>query len=229
MLYDFLLNNQEEILASTENKTLELAGDHLSSARLKQGLPIFYQQIVSIIQNAEKPAAPPEKKIDTIAMAADCCNEPAMALAAGRPEDAELAKCSGLHGTEMLRLGYTLSHVVHAYGALCQAITETASKKRTAISADEFNALNRCLDVAIAGAVTAFQSDRDTERLEQGARVNGFLMNEMRSVLLSASTAFRSIQQGSVGASGFTGHLVLTSLERLGELIDRSEDGLASH
>jgi hypothetical protein len=228
MLYKFLQKNQEEILFNTEKKTLELAGDHPSSIQLKQGLPIFYKQILGIIKNSENPGSPPAKNIGKIADAADRCDEPAMAQAAGRPEEAELAQSSGLHGSEMLRLGYTLSHVVHAYGALCQAVTEAASKKKTLITASEFHALNRCLDVAIAGAVTSFQSHCDSQGAAQEGKTAEFLTREMRSALLTANAAFLSIHQGTVGVGGSTARLVFRSLERLGELVDRLEDELAN-
>lgn len=48
MLYEFLLKDQEEILALTEEKSLQLAGVRQSSVQLKQGLPIFYEQLVSV-------------------------------------------------------------------------------------------------------------------------------------------------------------------------------------
>ena len=41
LLYQFLLKNKDEILAITEEKTLELAGTLASSDQLKQGLPIL--------------------------------------------------------------------------------------------------------------------------------------------------------------------------------------------
>jgi len=163
MLTDFLQQNKNAILALTERKTLELAGDHPSSEQLKQGLPTFYGHIIKVIGHAGSSEAPPPKDVDAIAKAADRGDEPAMAEAAHRPLEAEVARSASLHGAEMLRLGYTLSHVVHAYGAMCQAITEVATEKDIPIEAREFHALNRCLDVAIAGAVTDYQSRKDSE------------------------------------------------------------------
>ena len=46
--------------------------------------------------------------------------------------------------------------VVHDYGDVCQAATELAVEQQQRISADEFRTLNRCLDNAIADAVTSF-------------------------------------------------------------------------
>jgi hypothetical protein len=221
MLKEFLQRNEAAILALTEKKTLELAGDHPSSEQLKQGLPGFYRQIIEIIGSAYAPSAPPPKDVTAIARAADRGDEPAMADAAGHPLEAELARSAGRHGLEMLRLGYTLSHVVHAYGAMCQAITQITAEEEASINATEFHALNRCLDVAIAGAVTAFQARRD-----QGASGPGQagqeLAHEMRSTIASAKAAFEAIQGGAVGPNGTTAVSLARSLLRLEKLIERS-------
>ena len=50
MLYEFLEKNQEEILASTEKKSFELAGVRPSSEQLRRGLPIFYQQLLFVLR-----------------------------------------------------------------------------------------------------------------------------------------------------------------------------------
>jgi len=50
MLYNFLFQNQKEILAMTEKKTLELAGVRPSSEQLREGLPIFYEQLIEVLR-----------------------------------------------------------------------------------------------------------------------------------------------------------------------------------
>jgi hypothetical protein len=54
----------------------------------------------------------------------------------------------------LVGLGFTVSQVVHDYGDICQAITEWAVEQNAPITTDEFHVLNRCLDTAIADAVT---------------------------------------------------------------------------
>jgi len=213
MLEQFLKQNEDQILKKTEDKSRELAGDHPTSDRLKAGLPIFYGQIISIVRHANNPSTPPPKDIEKIADAADRNDEPAMAEAAGQPEEADLAKSAGLHGVELRKLGYSLSHVVHAYGAMCQAITETASEKEFPIAAAEFHTLNRCLDVAIAGAVTEFQAHSDSQ--ENKDPVN----TEMRNALNSAIVAFQSIKRGIVGVGGTTGQVLENSLKKMDKLL----------
>ena len=222
MLHEFLLKNQEEILAMTEEKTLELAGAHPSSVQLKQGLPLFFNQLLGILHLQRRAFTKPAVDKKGVIKGADQTDEPAMAKAAGQPEEAELAKSAGRHGTELLRLGYTLSHVVHAYGAMCQSITEIASKKKVPISADEFHELNQCLDVAIAGAVTEYQSLRNSQEKNREVEHLGFLAHEMRNAVTSAHLAFQLVKKGTVGTGGNTGRVVDKSLKRIEELIDRS-------
>jgi len=58
------------------------------------------------------------------------------------------------HGRELVDGGYSVSQVVHDYGDICQAITELALEQKAPITVKEFHTLNRCLDAAIAEAVT---------------------------------------------------------------------------
>ena len=57
-----------------------------------------------------------------------------------------------------------MSQVVHDYGDVFQAITELAVETRAPISTEDFRALNRCLDDAIAGAVTEYGRERISPR-----------------------------------------------------------------
>ncbi|HTS82385.1 MAG TPA: hypothetical protein VMH40_17410 [Myxococcaceae bacterium] len=51
-------------------------------------------------------------------------------------------------------MGFTVAQVVHDDGNVCQAITELAIERNPLINAEDFHTLNRCLDTAIAEAVT---------------------------------------------------------------------------
>jgi len=221
-LHEFLLKNKTDILDLTEEKTLELAGTRASSDQLKQGLPIFFQQLLGILLLERPAVTKPAASKKGATKGANEADESAMAMAAGKPEEAEVAESAALHGTEMLRLGYTLSHVVHAYGAMCQSITELAEKKDFHIDVGGFHDLNQCLDVAIAGAVTEYQKLRDTQEKDREDKHLGFLTHEMRNALTSATMAFQMIERGSVAVAGSTGKVVTKSLKRMQELIDRS-------
>ncbi len=89
------------------------------------------------------------------------------------------------HGKELLELGYSVDQVVHDYGDICQAITDLAVERDAPFSVNEFRTLNRCLDNAIANAVSEFSARRDvTFALKQSADENerrGVLVHEIRN------------------------------------------------
>jgi AbrB family looped-hinge helix DNA binding protein len=61
-----------------------------------------------------------------------------------------------LHGRDLLVQGFTLEQVVRDYGDVCQAVTNLAFETNASIEVEEFRTFNRCLDDAIAGAVTKY-------------------------------------------------------------------------
>jgi len=84
----------------------------------------------------------------------------------------EMNAAATKHGSDMLCRGFTIGQVVHDYGDVCQAVTELAFELNAQITVDEFHTLNRCLDDAIADAVTEYarlreqsRADEETERL----------------------------------------------------------------
>jgi signal transduction histidine kinase len=94
------------------------------------------------------------------------------------------------------------------------------------MSTADFHTLNRCLDNAIAGAVTMFMRESQQSRFEEAAdrsdeRV-GFLVHELRNLVNTATVAFEVLKTGSVGASGNTGAVLNRSLGGLRDLIARS-------
>jgi signal transduction histidine kinase len=126
----------------------------------------------------------------------------------------------------LLLQGFTIDQVVHDYGDLCQAVTELAIEKKAPVSADEFHTLNRCLDDAIADAVTEFGWQRDQLISEMGNRAMserlGFLAHELRNLLNTAILSFAAIKGGGVGLNGATSVVLEKSLVGLRDLIDRA-------
>ena len=68
----------------------------------------------------------------------------------------EIGESAKKHGQDLLLQGFTIEQVVHDYGDVCQSVTDLAVEMGAPISTDDFRTLNRCLDNAIAGAVTEF-------------------------------------------------------------------------
>jgi signal transduction histidine kinase len=125
-----------------------------------------------------------------------------------------------------LSLGYTVDQVVHDYGDLCQSITGLAFERDAPFQIDEFRTLNRCLDNAIADAVTEFSYQRDCaadeKRTIEANQEAGFLAHELRNALGTATLAFATAKSGNLGFSGATGSILERSLTALGDLIDHS-------
>ncbi len=134
------------------------------------------------------------------------------------------------HGSDLLRGGFTVAQVVHDYGDVCQTITEMAIEQRATISNEEFQALNLCLDEAIAGAVTEFGRQREIMvavkvTAEGDARATedlGVFAHELRNLLGTATLATEVLRTGNVGIAGSTGGVLVRSLESMRDLIDRS-------
>jgi hypothetical protein len=125
----------------------------------------------------------------------------------------EISKTAIQHGHDLLLQGFTVSQVVHDYGDVCQSITDLAEELTAPISTADFRTLNRCLDDAIAGAVTEHAHAQDVSREGKAA--------ELRVLLDLAITAFGVVQTGAVGVTGRTGDLVLRSLLDTRALLDR--------
>jgi len=127
----------------------------------------------------------------------------------------EIGVSAAAHGAELLLLGFTVDAVVHDYGDLCQAITDLAFERDAPFTIDEFRTLNRCLDNAIADAVSEFGVKRDArvarERTADESERLGVLVHELRNVLQTATLAFQALELGLLPVGGATGSLVARS------------------
>ncbi len=126
------------------------------------------------------------------------------------------------HGSDLLRRGFTVAQVVHDYGEVCQAVTELAAETRAQITIDEFRTLNRCIDDAIAEAVTEYTRQRERSIAAAGSERVAALAHELRNQLSAAMLAFDMLKQGTVGVAGSTGAVLGRSLAGMRDLIDRS-------
>jgi signal transduction histidine kinase len=148
------------------------------------------------------------------------------ALRFGLGSSPEIGRSAVLHGHDLLLQGFSVSQVVHDYGDVCQSITELALEKNAPISTEDFRMLNRCLDDAIAGAVTEFGRGQNQSIIEgesaRGSERLGFLAHELRNLINTAMLAFEVLKTGNVGVAGSTGAVLHRSLLGLGTLIGRS-------
>lgn len=203
MLHEFLTANREELVRRCRERVAKRPAPTPTPIELEHGIPLFLDQLIGMLR----------KELEAPARGA---SHAAMAIGAS----------AGKHGNEFFRKGFTVDQVVHDYGDLCQSVTELAAEKKAPITVDEFRTFNRCLDNAIADAVTAFGFARDRTISAEGAHeMNerlGSLAHELRNLLNSAILAFDAIKTGNVTVGGATGSVLGRSLLALRDVIDRS-------
>jgi signal transduction histidine kinase len=193
MLVDFINTHQDQLVARTQAKSATLHDAPVGDGDSNEGMPRFLDHLK-------------EKLRDEV----DTPSSPIMEAAAAR------------RGGELLGRGYTIAQVVHDYGALCQAITELADEEDAPISAEEFRRLNRCLDDAIAEAVTAYVRIHDQTLAAGETERSGVFVHELRNKLSAAQVAFDAIRNGRAPVAGAVASVVARSLEGIAALINRT-------
>ena len=193
MFYQFVTLNRDAIIAKTREKVSTRPWPPASTVELENGVPLFLTQLCETLR-LESTASP--------------FSSTAIGTAATR------------HGSELLALGFTVSQVVHDYGDICQAITEVATEQRAPITANEFHTLNRCLDTAIADAVTEHARITAASQLSDELERMGRLMHEMRISLNTSMIAFDVLKRGTVGVGGSTGGVLGRSLVKMRTFVD---------
>lgn len=213
MMHQFLTANRAELIARCRAKVALRAPPGVPEEELAHGVSIFLDQLIKTLV-VEQTASPLQSRR---------VSGPA---GGGKPVLSEIGESATLHGKELQAHGFTMEEVVHDYGDLCQAISDLAVETNSPIGVDEFRTLNRCLDNAIANAVTEFGYQHDfTLADKQTAALNerlGYFAHELRNQLCTATLALSIIKQGNVGLSGATGGVLDRALVGLSNLIDRS-------
>jgi len=143
-------------------------------------------------------------------------------LAISSEDHGGLQTTATAHGGALSRSGFTIAQVVHDYCDLCQTITELALEQNAPISTQGFKTLNKCLDDAIASAVTEYARLREVSRDQAETERLGYLAHELRNKINSAMLAFGILKDGHVGVGGSTGAVLDRSLHGLQDLITRS-------
>jgi hypothetical protein len=196
MLHNFLSNNKTELIARCVDKVSKRPERNASEKQLQTGIPMFIDQLIQTLRAEQEGKAASGLRISG-------------ASGGDRTNLSEIGLTATAHGRELLRLGYTVDQVVHDYGDLCQAVTDLAVERDAPFSIDEYRTLNRCLDNAIADAVTAFSALHESKVVQQKtveltARL-GALVHELGNSLNSAALAIGAMESGRLGISGATG------------------------
>jgi signal transduction histidine kinase len=213
MLHEFLAHNQAELIGRCRSKVAERPASQATDAQLAHGVPKFLYQIIDTLKVEQTLEPMRSRKVSGPA-------------GGGKPVLSQIGETAAQHGRELLQYGFTVDQVVHDYGDLCQAITDLASERGATFEVDEFRTLNRCLDNAIADAVTEFTYQRDLLVEDNAAHAFnerlGVFAHELRDLLHTATLAVSAIKAGNVGIAGATGAVLDRSLIGLRALIDRS-------
>jgi hypothetical protein len=206
MLHEFLTSNRQILIGRCREKVARRFEPTETLATIDHGVPLFLQQLVETLREEQET---PIRSVDS---------EPA-------PAPTDIGRAAALHGAELLRRGFSVDQVVHDYGDVCQCVTALAVEQDVAISTDEFRTLNRCLDNAIADAVAAFGSARQTSIDRQAETLHQRLVifaAEHRRLIDIAIQSLTAIKTGNIGIAGATGTLLAHALDELSSLTDRT-------
>ena len=213
----FLQNNRDELIRRCKDKVALRPARDATREQLSHGIPMFLDQLTRTLEAED---------------GGDAAGGLRISGASGGEGSAlsEMGVSATVHGGELLGLGYTVDQVVHDYGDLCQAITHLAVERDAPFSVDQFRTLNRCLDNAIADAVTEFAAQRDVEVAKRQAEEEnerlGFLAHELRNHLHVAKLAFAALESGRLPVGGSTGAVLRRSLNSMEGLIAHSLAGV---
>jgi signal transduction histidine kinase len=195
LLHEFITTYREAIITRARAKLTDRPWPLVSTSELENGIPLFLTQLSETLRLETSDTPFSDTAINTTAME---------------------------HGKELRSLGFNISQVVHDYGDICQAITEVAVEAHIPITTEEFHVLNRCLDAAIAGAVSEHARITADSRLTGEVERSGVLAHEVRDHLHTALLAFQTLKRGTVGIGGSTGAVLGRSLLNLRDLVDNA-------
>ncbi len=194
MLGEFLSANRAAIVFRARSKVAARALPLATTGESSTGIPLFVDQLIDALGRSSDP--------EVVSRA--------------------IGEGATRYGGELLGKGFNVAQVVHEYGGVCQAVAELASEAAAPVTADEFHTLNRCLDEAIAGAVTEHARGKEQSLAHADQERLGELAHELRNALGSAMITFDILRTGNVGYGGSTAGVLGASLRRLAALMDSS-------
>jgi hypothetical protein len=200
-LDQFLKDHRDELIRRTRAKVASRPSPPSNETELEHGVPLFLSQLSATLEDQGLGGT------DHSARASDSAHP-------------NIGASAALHGRDLMRFGFTLEQVVHDYGDVCQAVTELAEELGTTLSIAEFHTLNRCLDNAIAGAVSSWSDERDRTRSDKGTDT---LLRNLGKLVDQARTTYDVVREGRVAIGGATGTLLNRALMDMRALIDKAE------
>jgi signal transduction histidine kinase len=192
VLHEFLTANKPAIIDRARATVSLRPAPRATVEELAHGIPLFLDQLIDVLRRSDGSSS------------------------------GAIDKSATEHGGALLRRGFTVAQVVHDYGGVCQAVTELADEMQAPISAADFHTFNRCLDDAIAQAVTEYAQQHDQSIAAEARARSGELAHELRNLLGTATLACDLVTTGKVALQGSTAGLLRRSLVRLTEIVNSS-------
>lgn len=198
MLHELLLGRRDEVMARWQALVSgTIAPESMGTAELIDHLPQFLDEIIATLRADAGLDSPVPVVHDT-------------ETATG-------------HGEQRLRLGFSLDSVVREYGALRDAIVETALAAKTQVTFAELQSVFSSTIVGIARAVSEYARQRDSELQRQHNEHVAFLAHELRNPLASATMALEMLQaKRQIDSEARGGEVLTRSLSRMKELVEHS-------
>jgi hypothetical protein len=210
MLHDFLTTNRSVLIDRCRVMVGGRSDPKATEDELVHGIPTFLDQLIETL-TLEQSLEPSDKSLSVRNARGEVASD--------------VGATAAMHGRDLFLKGFTIEQVVRDYGDVCQAVTNLAVETGAQISVDEFRTFNRCLDNAIAGAVTEFAKNtpasNDDSLQTLDARL-GPQAQQLRNFLNTAILAVTAMKAGSVGTGGATAAVLEQSLMAMRDLIDPS-------
>jgi signal transduction histidine kinase len=198
MLHEVLQGRRDEVMLRWRAMVQgTIAPESMGAAELNDHLPGFLDEIIAVLR-------------------CDAGLDSPIASIEDTPTASE-------HGEQRLRLGFSLDAVVREYGALRDAIIETAREAGSAVTFDELQSVFNATILGIASAVSEYSRQRDAELQRQHNEHIAFLAHELRNPIASATVALDMLHMKKQIPPEARAALVLQrSLSRMKELVEHS-------
>ncbi len=196
-LANVLTTKRDEVMARWKDIVRGTLDMHaIPTVELVDHLPQFVDEIIAVLQAGPPPPDDPLAAAETSTAAE--------------------------HGTQRLRLGFSLDAVVREYGALFDALVATAAAAGAQPDPAELQILFGSIITGIAHAVSEYTFQRDAELRRQGNEHFAFIAHELRNPLASASMAFQQLKESGSLPDQRAVAILERGLHRTAELVDQT-------
>lgn len=212
MLRAFLIANHAALIDRCKARVADRAGPTAATRMEQDGIPLFLDQVIKTLEAEEASQGALSARIS--------------GASGGKVlERSEIGIAAARHAREMYQRGFSFEQMVRSYGDIFESITELADEEGVSIGVKRFKTLSRCLDNAIAGAVTEFAYQEESQAVDRSAhdadaRLQA-LSQELRKHLQSAMLAVAAIRHSDLDLDGVTGDILDLSLVAMRKLLDR--------